>query len=80
MGLAAETGERRLQKEYAAALGKIPEKYRELVKQQTSYYIQRYGMEAQGVVCRKQKHTSTNRKIMACFKHPGDYQLYDWAP
>ena len=80
LGLAAESGDRKLEKEYAAAVKSMPEKYQQLVRDQTQYYIQRYGMEAQGVSCNKVKMPDSNLKVMRCLKQPGTYEEYAWAP
>ncbi len=80
LGLAAESGDWQLKKDFKAALKKIPKKYQQPVKDQTAYYIARYGMAAQGVSCEKAKQTGSNMSSMVCIKEPGEYQHYDWAP
>ncbi len=80
LGLAAESGDRKLEQEYVAAVKSIPEKYQQLVRDQTQYYIQRYGMNAQGVSCNKVKRTASNLKVMMCLKQPGTYEDYAWEP
>ena len=80
LGLSAESGDRKLEKEYAAAVKSLPEKYQQLVRDQTQYYIQRYGTKAQGVACGKVKRTDSNLKVMKCVKQPGQYEDYAWAP
>ncbi len=80
LGLAAESGDRKLQKEYAAAVKSLPQKFQLPVREQTQFYVQRYGMEAQGVACRKVKRTDSNFRMMKCFKQPGVYEDHAWAP
>ena len=80
LGLAAESGERKLQKEYEKAVKSLPKKYHNLVRQQTDYYIARYGMAVQGVHCALVKKVGSNLKRMLCLKQPGQYEVWDWAP
>jgi TPR repeat protein len=80
LGLAAESGDRKLKKEYNAAVKTLQKKYQTLVRAQTDYYIQRYGMQVQGVACRKVKRTDSNLKVMKCLKQPGEYEDHPWAP
>jgi len=80
LGLAAESGDRKLEREYKAAIKTLPEKYQKLVRAQTEYYVQRYGMQAQGISCRKVKKTDSNLKAMKCVKQPGVYEDHAWAP
>ena len=80
LGLAAESGDRKLQKEYAAAVKSLPQKFQQPVCDQTQFYVQRYGMEVQCVACRKVKRTDSNFKEMECLKQPGVYEDHAWAP
>ena len=80
LGLAAESGERSVKKDYKNALKMLPKKYQPLVEQQADYYIARYGMKVQGVSCRRVKKPGSNLKEMRCVKEPGEYQTWDWAP
>ena len=80
LGLAAESGDRKLKKEYSGALKKIPKKYQSLVEEQTNYYIQRYGTKVQGVACSKVKRADSNMKMMQCIKQPGKYEDFAWTP
>ena len=79
-GLAAESGERKLQREYEKAVKALPKKYHNLVREQTDYYIARYGMAVQGVHCSLVKRVGSNLKSMLCLKQPGQYDVWDWAP
>ncbi len=80
LGLAAETGDRKLKREYNKAVKALPKKYQPLVRDQTAYYITRYGMKAQGISCRAIKRTGSNLKQLRCSKQPGNYKVWDWAP
>ena len=80
LGLAAESGDRKLSRDYKAAIKTLPEKYQKLVHAQTDYYIQRYGMQAQGISCRKVRRTDSNMKVLKCLKQPGVYEDHAWAP
>ncbi len=80
LGLAAETGDRKLEREYKKAVKALPKKYQPLVRDQTAYYIARYGMKVQGIRCRETKLTGTNLKQIRCVKQPGNYKVWDWAP
>jgi hypothetical protein len=80
MGLAAEGGDKRLDKEYQKLLKAIPEKYRTLVAEQTDYYIARYGAQAQGVVCDRIRLPGSNRTSFQCSKQLGTYEEYAWVP
>jgi hypothetical protein len=80
LGLAAESGDRQLKKEYAKAIKAIPNKYQKLVREQTQYYIARYGMDAQGIVCTRVKRTDSNFKILKCYKQLGDFKDLAWQP
>ncbi len=79
-GLAVESGDRKLLQEHAKLLKLIPEKFISLVHKQTEYYIERYGMEAQGIVCTKEKPIGSHLPVMECRKQPGTYKEYPWAP
>jgi hypothetical protein len=80
IGLAAESGDKKLEREYRKAIKTLPEKYRKLVRAQTDYYVQRYGMKAQGISCGKVKRTDSNMKVMKCVKQPGVFEDHAWAP
>ncbi|HIG42688.1 MAG: hypothetical protein ABGY96_03705 [bacterium] len=80
LGLAAESGDRKLEKEYEKLLKKVPDKYNQLVQDQTSYYIELYGMKVQGIACSNTKLPNSNIKIMKCIKQKGDYPDYPWKP
>jgi len=80
LGLAAESGDGQLKKEYAKAVKAIPDKYQKLVGEQTQYYIARYGMAAQGIVCAKVKRTDSNFKTLKCYKQLGDFKDRAWKP
>ena len=80
LGLAAESGDRKLKKEYEKGVKALPKKFQKLVRDQTDYYIARYGMSAQGVSCRREKRPGSNMKYMRCVKEPGQYEVWDWAP
>lgn len=80
LGLAAESGDPKLEREYKKGLKAIPEKYRELVGEQVKFYVARYGMETQGISCERIERTGSNLKQLLCLKRPGDYQTFDWAP
>ncbi len=80
LGLAAESGERKLQREYEKAVNSLPKKFRKPVRDQTDYYIARYGMAVQGVNCSLVKQAGSNLKRMLCLKQPGQYKVWDWAP
>jgi TPR repeat protein len=79
-GLAAESGDRKLLQEHTKLLKLIPEKFKLLVQQQTDYYIERYGMETQGIVCAKEKPLGSHLAVVECRKQPGTYKEYPWAP
>jgi hypothetical protein len=78
MGLAAESGDRQLKRDYANLLQSVAKKYRSLVEAQVSYYIARYGMQAQGIHCAI-PDPSVSVKL-ECWKEPGDYTEYPWKP
>ena len=80
LGLAAENGDRRLKSDYEKGIKALPKKFHELIREQTKYYIARYGMEAQGVSCRKVKRPGSNMKETRCVKQPGEYEVWDWTP
>jgi hypothetical protein len=80
LGLAAESGDRKLQREYDKSLSSLPKKYQKPVRDQTDYYIARYGMDVQGISCARVKLVGSNLKRMRCSKEPGQYQTWDWAP
>ena len=80
LGLAAESGDRKLKRQFNEAVESLPPKFQPLVREQTAYYIARYGMQAQGVSCNLVKQLSSNLKKMRCIKQPGNYQVWDWAP
>ena len=80
LGLAAESGDKKLEKEYEKLLKQVPEKYRLLVTEQTAYYIERYGTTAQGIECSRVKKPSSNFSTTVCLKQPGTYTEYEWAP
>ncbi len=80
LGLAAESGDRRLQKNYRKALKALPDKYQSLVRKQVQYYVARFGMEAQGISCSYQALRGSNRKALHCLKDPGNYEVYPWSP
>ncbi len=79
-GLAVESGDRKLLKEHAKLLEMIPEKFTSLVKKQTEYYIERYGMEVQGIICTREKPSGSHFTVVECRKQPGNYKGYPWAP
>ena len=62
------------------AVKALPKKYHNLVREQTDYYIARYGMAVQGVHCSLVKRVGSNLKSMLCVKQPGQYEVWDWAP
>jgi hypothetical protein len=80
IGLAAESGDRKLEREYREAIKTLPKKYRELVLAQTDCYVQRYGMKAQGIPFRKVKRTDSDMKVMKCVKEPGEFEDHAWVP
>ena len=80
LGLAAESGERKLKREYEKAVKSLPKKFHKPVRDQTDYYIARYGMAVQGVSCSLVKKPGSNLKHMVCLKQPGQYDDWDWAP
>lgn len=80
LGLAAESGDRTLKREYNKGLKAIPEKFRKLVRDQTEYYKARYGMDVQGIACDRIARPGSNMKVTRCLKQPGEYQTWDWAP
>lgn len=80
LGLAAESGDRQLKKDYENGIKALPKKFHKLIREQTNYYIARYGMKAQGISCRKVKRPGSNMKDMRCIKQPGEYETWEWAP
>ena len=80
LGLAAESGDRKLVREYKKSVKALPERFRDLVRAQTEYYIERYGMKAQGVSCNQVKQAGSNLKQLKCVKQPGSYQNWAWNP
>ena len=80
LGLAAESGERKLKREYEKAVKSLPNKFHKPVRDQTDYYIARYGMAVQGIGCSLVKKVGSNLKHMVCLKQPGQYEVWDWAP
>ncbi len=80
LGLAAESGDRKLEREYDKAVKALPEKYQQPVRDQTQYYIARYGMDVQGITCSSVKRYQSNLKDMLCLKIPGEYRTWEWAP
>lgn len=79
-GLAAESGDRRLQREYKQLLKSLPKKFHDLVEQQRVYYIERYGMAAQGIVCNKVRDQGSNLRVIRCRKEQGEYPEFAWQP
>ena len=79
-GLAAESGDRKLKREHKNLMKAIPKKYKSVVQAQTDYYIQRYGMAAQGIKCERVKNTGSNLMSMLCQKQPGNYKDNPWTP
>ena len=80
LGLAAESGDRSVRRQYRRALGAVPDQYREVVEQQVAYYIERYGMEAQGITCKRANRPQSHFMAMDCTKEVGDYPDHPWAP
>ena len=80
LGLAAESGDRKLKRDYEKGVKALPKKFQQLVRDQTDYYIARYGMKAQGISCRSVKRPGSNMKDIRCVKQPGQYEVWDWAP
>lgn len=79
-GLAAESGDRDLKRQYKKLFGVIPDKYQPLVEQQVTYYTQRYGMKVQGVKCKRERRRQSNLVETRCVKQPGAYEDHAWAP
>ena len=65
---------------YKKLFAKIPAKYKDLVEAQRVYYIERYGMEVQGVVCESVKKVGSNLRTTECRKQLGDYPDTPWKP
>ena len=80
LGLAAELGDRKLKRDYEKGIKALPKKFQRLVRDQTDYYIARYGMKAQGISCRNMKRPGSYMKDTRCVKQPGQYEVWDWAP
>ncbi len=80
MGLAAESGDRQLERDYAKLLKSVPDKYGALVEAQVVYYIERYGMAAQGIRCARETAPASNIRKLVCWKQAGQYADYPWAP
>ena len=80
LGLASESGDRRLTKEYEKSVKALPEKHQQVVRDQTAYYIARYGMKVQGVTCSMEPIRGSNRKTMTCVKGLGNHPDIPWAP
>ncbi len=79
-GLAAESGDKKLNREYKKLLKSLPKKYHDVVEAQKAYYIERYGMDAQGVSCQSIKQVGSNLRTMECVKEPGEYPDVAWQP
>ncbi len=79
-GLAAESGDKKLKREYKKLLKSLPKKYHDVVEAQKVYYIERYGVKAQGISCRSVKQVASNLRTTNCAKEPGDYPDIAWAP
>lgn len=80
LGLAAESGDRGVRRQYRKALDAVPDEYRDVVEQQVQFYIERYGMAAQGVTCKRANRPQSHFMAMDCTKAPGDYPDHPWAP
>ena len=80
LGLAAETGDRAVRRQYSEALKRVPEQYQEVVRQQVQFYIARYGMEVQGISCKRTRKPQSHFMAMDCDKAPGEYEVHPWAP
>lgn len=80
LGLAAETGDRAVKRQYAEALKRVPEQYRDVVQQQVQFYIARYGMAAQGISCKRTRRPQSHFSAMDCDKAVGDYAVFPWQP
>lgn len=80
LGLAAESGDRTVRRQYRKALGAVPDQYRDVVQQQVAYYIERYGMEAQGITCKRANRPQSHFMAMDCTKEIGDYPDHPWVP
>ena len=80
LGLAAETGDRAVKRQYTEALKRVPEQYRDVVQQQVQFYIARYGMAAQGITCKRTRRPQSHFSAMDCDKAVGDYPVFPWQP
>ena len=80
LGLAAESGDRALKRQYSLALKNVPDQYQDVVRQQVAFYIARYGMAAQGITCKRTRKPQSHFMAMDCDKAPGDYEDHPWAP
>ncbi len=80
LGLAAESGDRSVRRQYRKALNAVPDQYRDVVQQQVAYYVKRYGMEAQGITCKRANRPQSHFLSMDCTKEVGDYPDHPWAP
>ena len=80
LGLAAESGDKAVQRQYRKALKRTPEALREVVERQVAYYVERYGMAAQGVTCKRTRKPRSHFMAVDCSKTPGDYVEHPWAP
>ena len=80
LGLAAETGDKTVERQYSEALKRVPDQFRDVVRQQVQFYIARYGMAAQGISCKRTRKPQSHFTAMDCDKAPGDYEVYPWAP
>ncbi len=80
LGLAAESGDRSVRRQYRKALGAVPDEYRDVVEQQVQFYIERYGMATQGITCKRANRPQSHFMAMDCTKEPGDYPDHPWVP
>ena len=80
LGLAAESGDRGTRRQYRQALDKVPKQFRETVEAQVQVYIERYGMEAQGITCKRTRRPQSHFTVMDCSKQLGDYEVLPWVP
>ena len=80
LGLVAENGDKKITRQYNKMLKAFPENVRKLVEQQTAYYKQRYGMQAQGITCVRNKQAFSHFSDIDCVKKPGEFTVYAWNP
>ena len=80
LGLAAEAGDRMVKRQYSEALKRVPDEYRDVVQQQVQFYIDRYGMAAQGITCKRTRKPQSHFSAMDCDKAVGDYAVFPWQP